>query len=79
MLNQLLRLVLIAPTLTFNAVELSFLRRSGIACPGQGLPGDRRNLGSMDGWASERPCNLDTGIHAGMTAYFNNIAVGGGN
>ena len=42
-----------------NAVELSFLRRSGIACPGQGLPGDRRNLGSMDGRASERPCNLD--------------------
>ena len=22
---------------------------------------DRRNLGSMDGGASERPCNLDTG------------------
>ena len=47
--------------LTDNAVELCFLRRSGIACPGQGLPGDRRNLGSMDGRASERPCNLDTG------------------
>lgn len=33
-------------------------RRSGM---------DRRNLGSMDGGASERPCNLDTAIHAGMT------------
>ena len=44
-----------------NAVELSFLRRSSIACPVRDCRGDRRNLGSMDGRASERPCNLDTG------------------
>jgi len=33
-------------------------RRSGM---------DRRNLGSMDGMDCWLPCNLDSGIHAGMT------------
>ena len=44
-----------------NTVDTALSRRSGRACPGQGLPGDFRNPEAMEDKPDSLPCVLDTG------------------